>query len=225
MAAFLTPEKVLKYKKENPGLPVVTYVNSTADVKAESDICCTSSNAVKIVQKISNEFKTNGVLFGPDANLADYAEQKSRITCIKMPVDGHCYVHSQLTIEDINEIKSKHLNALVLVHPECKRAVREISDFVGSTSQMYNRVKNSSLKEQEFIIGTEEGLMERMKQDFNKSFYPAKEKLICYNMKKHTIELVKHVLEHLDDKQFEVKVPSIIAKKALKPINKMLEFS
>ncbi|MEJ2294777.1 MAG: quinolinate synthase NadA [Candidatus Lokiarchaeota archaeon] len=225
MAAFLTPEKVLKYKKENPSLPVVTYVNSTANVKAESNICCTSSNAVKIVKKISDEFKSNAVLFGPDANLADYAEQKSGIPCIKMPDNGHCYVHSQLTIDDINEIKSEHPDALVLVHPECKRAVREISDFVGSTSQMYNRVKNSNLQEQEFIIGTEEGLIKRMEQDFNKSFYPAKEKLICYNMKKHTIELVKYVLEHLDDKQFEVKIPSVIAKKALKPINKMLEYS
>ncbi|TFF69125.1 MAG: quinolinate synthase NadA [Promethearchaeota archaeon] len=225
MAAFLTPEEVIKYKEENPGLPVVTYVNSTAKVKAESDICCTSANAVNIVQKISSEFKTNSVLFGPDANLADYAEQISGISCIPMPVDGHCYVHSQLTIKDINEVKSKHPNALILVHPECKRDVRNLSDFVGSTSQMYNRVKNSTSQEREFIIGTEEGLIERMAQDFNKKFYPAKEKLICYNMKKHTIELVKYVLEHLDNKQFEVKVPPTIAKKALNPINKMLEYS
>ena len=225
MAAFLSPEQVVEYKEENPGLPVVTYVNSTAKVKAESDICCTSANAVNIVQKISNKFNTNSVLFGPDANLADYAEQKSGISCIRMPIDGHCYVHSQLTIKDINEIKSKHPNALILVHPECKREVREISDFVGSTSQMYNRVKNSNTQEREFIIGTEEGLIDRMAQDFNKQFYPAKERLICYNMKKHTIELIKYVLEHLDNKLFEVKVPPMIAKKALKPINRMLEYS
>ncbi len=226
MAAFLTPEMVINFKRNNPGLPVVTYVNSTAKVKAESDICCTSANAVKIVQKISNEFKTNSVLFGPDANLADYAEQKSRIRCIKMPAEGHCYVHSQLTTDDIDKIRNNHPNALVLVHPECKKEVNDISDFVGSTSQMYNRVKNSNSEEIEFIIGTEYGMLERMAKDFpDKVFYPAKEKMICYNMKKHTIELVKYVLEHLDDKQFEVKVPPSIAKKALKPIEKMLKYS
>ncbi|MFX1410586.1 MAG: quinolinate synthase NadA [Promethearchaeota archaeon] len=226
MAAFLTPEKVREFKKEYPGIPVVVYVNSTAAVKAESNICCTSSNAIRIVKKISKDFNTNKVLFGPDAHLADYAEQISEIKTIKMPSNGHCYVHSQITVDDINEVKKLHPKASLLVHPECIRAVRDLADFVGSTAQMYNRVKNSALYEIEFIIGTEEGLLERMKQDFpNKKYHLAKERLICYNMKKHNLELIKYLLEHLDDKAHEVKVPSEIAKKALIPIEKMLEYS
>jgi len=226
MAAFLDPEKVKLYRKEHPNLPVVTYVNSTAAVKAESDVCCTSSNAVKIVKKISKEFGTEAVLFGPDSNLADYAEQKSGIKCIKMPENGHCYVHSQITMDDFRNAKENHPDGLVLVHPECKREVRDVADFVGSTAQMYNRVKNASKQEKTFIIGTEMGLLERMAEDFpQKNYYSIREGLICYNMKKHTIELIKYVLENLDDKNFEVKVPEEIAKKALKPIEKMLKLS
>jgi len=226
MAAFLTREKVIQYKKENPGLPMVTYINSTAAVKAESDICCTSSNAVKITQKIAREFNNNSVLFGPDANLADYVEQKSGITTIKAPVKGHCYVHSQLTVDDIKDSTQNYPEGLILVHPECKREVRDMADFVGSTAHMYKRVKESAPYEKNFIIGTEKGLMDRMAKDFpEKKFNLASDKMICYNMKKNTIELMKYVLENLDDKMFLVKVPSEIAKKALKPIEKMLEYS
>ena len=224
MAAFLNREKVIQYRKENPGLPMVTYVNSTAAVKAESDICCTSSNAVKITQKIAEEFSTDSVLFGPDANLADYVEQKSGITTIKAPIKGHCYVHSQIKPEHVIYARNNRPQAKILVHPECIREVRELSDFVGSTGQMYNRVKNSD--DREFVIGTEKGLMERMAQDFpNKNFHLIMEKLVCYNMKKNTLELMKYVLENLDDKMFLVKVPSEIAKKALTPIEKMLDYS
>jgi quinolinate synthase len=225
MAAFLTREKVIQYKKENPGLPMVTYVNSTAVVKAESDICCTSSNAVKLTQKIAKEFNVNSVIFGPDANLADYVEQKSGITTIKAPLRGHCIVHSQLTVDDIKGSRHNYPEGIILVHPECKREVRDLADFVGSTAQMYNRVKNSS-NENKFIIGTEKGLMDRMAQDFKeKKFILASDKMVCYNMKKNSIELMKYVLENLDDKMFEIKVPSEIAKKALVPIEKMLNYS
>ena len=226
MAAFLSPEKVIEYKKKNPGLPVVVYVNSTAAVKAESDVCCTSSNAVKIVQTISNEFKSEAVLFGPDANLADYTERKSKIKTIKMPERGHCIVHSQVSADDVVNAKEDYPNATVMVHPECIREVREIVDFVGSTAQMYNFVKESPVEINEFVIGTEVGLMERMCEDFpEKRFSLLSDKLVCYNMKKNTIELMKYVLENLDDKSFEVKVPDYIAKRAVNPINKMLEYS
>jgi len=226
MAAFLTPEKVIEYKKKNPGLPVVVYVNSTAAVKAESDVCCTSSNAVKIVQTISNEFKSEAVLFGPDANLADYTERKSKIKTIKMPERGHCIVHSQVSADDVVNAKEDYPNATVMVHPECIREVREIVDFVGSTAQMYNFVKESPVEINEFVIGTEVGLMERMCEDFpEKRFSLLSDKLVCYNMKKNTVELMKYVLENLDDKSFEVKVPDYIAKRAVNPINKMLEYS
>ena len=227
MAAYLTVDKVKEFKFNNPKLPVVVYVNSTAAVKAESDICCTSSNAVKIVKRISLEFNTEAVLFGPDANLADYAEQKSGIKCVKMPKEGNCYVHSQLTVSDIEKSRTNHPNALILVHPECTRQVRDLSDFVGSTAQMYKRVKESSVDEGVFVIGTERGLMERMAQDLpEKKFFSARDEgMVCYNMKKNTIELMRYVIGNLDDPMFEVKVPSEIAKKALKPIEKMLEYS
>lgn len=226
MAAYLTPEMVREFRNKYPDLPVVVYVNSTAAVKAESDICCTSSNSIMIVEKISQEFNVSSVLFGPDANLADYTEQKSGIKCIKMPEEGHCYVHSQIRPEDIEIAKKKYSHTKLLVHPECIRAVRELADFVGSTAQMYNRVKNSSNDENEFLIGTEEGFRVRLTQDFqNKNFYSVKDKLICYNMKKHNLELIEYILKNLDDQAFEVKVPSDIAKKALIPINKMLNYS
>ena len=226
MAAYLTVDKVKEFKGKNPNLPVVVYVNSTAAVKAESDICCTSANAIDIVKRISSEFNTKAVLFGPDANLADYVEQKSGIKCIKMPEEGNCYVHSQLTIDDMEKIRIAYPKGEILVHPECIREVRELADFVGSTGQMYNRVKNNTTSENDFCIGTEIGLMERMAQDFpNKNFHLISEKLLCYNMKKNTIELMRYVLEHLDDPMFEVKVPSEIAEKALIPIELMLEFS
>ncbi len=226
MAAYLTPEMVREFRNKYPDLPVVVYVNSTAAVKAESDICCTSSNSIMIVEKISQEFNVSSVLFGPDANLADYTEQKSGIKCIKMPEEGHCYVHSQIRPEDIEIAKKKYSHTKLLVHPECIRAVRELADFVGSTAQMYNRVKNSSNDENKFLIGTEEGFRVRLTQDFqNKNFYSVKDKLICYNMKKHNLELIEYILKNLDDQAFEVKVPSDIAKKALIPINKMLNYS
>ena len=226
MAAFLTPEMIKEFRLKNPGLPVVTYVNSTATVKAESDICCTSSNAVKIVKKMKKEFDCDAVLFGPDANLADYTEQMSGIKTIKMPENGHCYVHSQLTANDINKRKEEYPNAKVIVHPECPRSVRELSDFVGSTAHMYRYVKESPSDIKEFIIGTEKGLMERINADFpNKKYYLASDKMICYNMKKHNLELIKYLLENLDDKNFEIKVPKQIAEKALNPINKMLDYS
>jgi quinolinate synthase len=226
MAAFLTPEMVRDYKKEFPEFPVVVYVNSTAAVKAESDVCCTSANAVKIVEKISHDFNVDSVLFGPDANLADYTEELSKIKTIKMPEKGHCYVHSQITKEDIKSVKEKYPKAKLIVHPECIREIRNLSDYVGSTTRMYNYVKENYSKLNEFIIGTEIGLLERLTQDFPEtSFYPAKDKLICHNMKKHNLELIKHILENLDDKTFEVKVPPVIAKCAIKPIEKMLEYS
>jgi len=226
MAAFLTPEMVREYKERHPGLPVVVYVNTTAAVKAESDICCTSSNAVKITEKISKEFNVKAVLFGPDANLADYTEQMSKIKTIKMPDEGHCYVHSQISVDDIETVRERYPKAKLLVHPECIRGVRELADFVGSTAKMYNYAKESPPNVNEFIIGTEVGLLERMTQDFShKKFYLAKKKLVCYNMKKHNLELIKYILENLDDQAFEVRVPPNIAKRAIKPIEKMLGYS
>lgn len=226
LASFLTGEQVDEYKKQYPEAPVITYVNSTAEVKAKSDCCCTSSNSVDIVRKIKKDYNAENILFGPDSNLADYVEQKTGINLIKIPVDGHCYVHSQLTAEEIKEAKTDHPEAMVLVHPECRREVRELADVTGSTAQMYNAVKNSSSDEKAFIIGTEKGLMERLQADFpEKQFHLVSEKLICKDMKKNSLEAIKDIFNHLHDETYEVKVPQTIAEKAIKPINKMLKYS
>lgn len=226
MAAYLNPSQVSSFKNNHPGLPVVTYVNSTAATKAESDVCCTSSNAVTIVKAISKEFKTDAVLFGPDSNLATYAEEISGITCLKLPEDGHCYVHSDLTAGMVKSKKDQHPDAEVLVHPECKKEVRELADVIGSTAQMYNHVQNTGSEGNEYLIGTEEGLLRRMAEDFpNNKYFLISEDLICKDMKKNTLELIKLALEHPDDQRFEIKVPSSIAKRAIKPIEKMLQLS
>jgi quinolinate synthase len=226
LAKFLTPQIIKEFKKIYSDLPVVTYVNTTASVKAESDVCCTSSNSTKIVKRVKKEFNAETILFGPDANLARYTEKNSNIKLVKMPENGHCYTHSELTVNDIEKIKKVHPSAMLLVHPECNIEVQNLADFIGSTAGMYKKVKESSSHQEEFIIGTEKGLLERLSQDFpDNIFYLAKEKMICYDMKKNNLQSIKDILEHLDDKPNEIKVPSEIAKKALIPIERMLEYS
>lgn len=226
LADFLTSDIVTHFKNRYPGLPVVTYVNSTASVKAVSDISCTSSNAVNIVKKISQEFDVNKVIFGPDSNLADYAEQKSDIETIKMPENGHCAVHSQITPRDLEKSRNMHPDAVVLVHPECTREVRDLADFAGSTAQMYNRVKNSQSNDNKFIIGTECGMLERMAVDFPlKEFFLLRDEITCFDMKKNELSQIEYLLNNLDDETHEVKVPPLIAEQAIKPINKMLNYS
>lgn len=226
LANYLNRDIVKEYRKEYPELPIVTYVNSTAEVKAESDICCTSSNSVDIIKRISKEFGVNEVLFGPDKNLGQYADKRSGINVIKMPGNGHCYVHSHLTKDDIEEVKEDYPEAKVLVHPECEKEVRDYADFIGSTAGIYNYVEQNHTNYQNFIIGTEKGLLKRLSVDFPKNgFYLASEGLLCEDMKKNKLETIKMLLENLDNDHYEVKVPEEIAQKAFNPIKKMLEFS
>jgi quinolinate synthase len=226
LADFLTPEIVKNYKKSYPNLPVVTYVNSTAATKAVSDICCTSSNSINIVNKISKEFGVDSVLFGPDSNLGDYVSQHTDINIIKIPENGHCITHSHLKLKDLKSTAEQNPNATILVHPECIRGVREYANYVGSTAGMYKYVKRSPDSEKRFIIGTEKGLMDRLAVDFpSKEFILAKESLICKNMKKNSLESIYDILYNLDSTEYEVKVPSEIAEKALIPIEKMLNYS
>ncbi|MEJ2249062.1 MAG: quinolinate synthase NadA [Candidatus Lokiarchaeota archaeon] len=226
LADFLTADKVIAFKRKYPGLPVVTYVNSTAAVKAVSDICCTSSNSINIVNKISKEFGVDSVLFGPDSNLGDYVSQNTDVNVIKMPKNGHCVTHSRLSLKDLKSTKKENPDSVILVHPECVRDVREFADYVGSTAGMYKYVKNSKDSETKFIIGTEKGLLDRLSVDFpDKELILAKKSLICKNMKKNSLERIYDMLYNLDDEEYEVKVPSDIAEKALLPIEKMLKYS
>jgi len=158
--------------------------------------------------------------------LGDYVSQNTKIKIISMPENGHCRTHSQLKVKDIIPLKEDNPEAKILVHPECIREVREFADYVGSTAGMYKYVKNSKDTEKKFIIGTEKGLMDRLAMDFTqKEFILAKKSLICYNMKKNTLESIFDILNNLDDEEYEVRVPSEIAEKALKPIEKMLRYS
>jgi len=212
MASMITAEELSEWKKDYPGREVVCYVNTTADVKAECDICCTSSNAVEVV----NSLEGDEILFVPDKNLAAYV---SRFTEKKIiPWDGYCYVHNNILAKDIQEKKSHHPEAEVWVHPECRPEVIDLADKVLSTGGMVKEVRWSSKKE--IIIGTESGIIYRLKKENpGKNFYPSLNTAICYNMKK--INLLK-VLNSLENMVHKVEVPPKISQKARGAIERMI---
>ncbi len=200
-------------KKLHPGVPVVTYVNTTADVKAESDICCTSANGVKIVESLD----TNKVICVPDRNLARWIAKNTKKEVIAW--DGFCHVHDRVTTEDVIKAKQEHPKAVVVAHPECRIDVLEMSDHVTSTSGMLRFAKSSDAKE--FIIGTETGLLYKLrKENPEKSFYPLRKDMVCPNMKKTTLNSVLRAFETMTN---EIKVPEEIRIPAKKALDRMLE--
>ncbi len=213
MADMLTPEELIKKKEELPGVPVVTYVNSTAEVKALSDICCTSANAIQVVKWTGAE----EVLMTPDRNLARWV---ARHTDQKIHYwDGYCPVHDNLTVNAVKEAKKAHPNALLLAHPECPMEVLELADAVRSTSGML--VYASKSDADEFIIATENGLLHQLrKQNPEKKFYPASADMICDDMKKTTLE---HILAALEREVPVVKVPEETRVKALRAVQRMMD--
>ena len=212
MANMITPEALIARKKELPGAAVVCYVNSSAAVKAESDICCTSANAVKVVQSLGNQ----EILFVPDQYLGEWvAQQAGRPMHLW---NGYCPTHMKIIAEDIIRLKKEHPNALALVHPECRPDAKEAADKVMSTGGMVRFVKESSVRE--FIIGTETGIIHRLqKENPGKSFIPVTEKAVCPNMKRITLE---KVLWSLQDMQHRVTVPEDIRVRALSAVERML---
>ncbi|PIQ88909.1 MAG: quinolinate synthase [Candidatus Omnitrophica bacterium CG11_big_fil_rev_8_21_14_0_20_42_13] len=213
MANMITPEDLIELKARHPKAVTVGYVNTSAAVKAELDICCTSTNAVDLILKLKHK---DEIIFIPDKYLADYVSKKTGRRLISW--DGYCPTHVKILPEDIIRQIRAHPQAKVLVHPECTPEVILLADEVLSTGKMYKYVKDSSAKE--FIIGTEVGIIYRLKCDNpSKSFYPASELAVCPNMKKINLE---KVLWSLEDLKEEVKVPEDIRKKAIRPIEKML---
>ncbi len=213
MAGMVEPESLGWMIKENPEADVVTYVNTTADVKAISDICCTSSNGVKIVKSRT----AKKIIFVPDRNLGLYVQ---RFTPEKEMIlwQGICPTHHKISKEEILQIKEKHPNSQILVHPECKPDVIDIADYVFSTNGMVNHVKQS--KTNEFIIGTEKELCYRLKKENpEKTFYPL-ETAICPSMKKITLKKVLKSLESLEPK---VELSENILKKAKIPLQRMMD--
>jgi quinolinate synthase len=212
MAAMVDVAGLRELKTKHPNAAVVSYVNTTADVKAESDICCTSANAVKVV----NSLEEGEVIFVPDSNLANYVMRNTDKKII--PWDGWCYVHRKFSPEGLIRAKAMHVNAKVLVHPECVPEVVDLADEVCSTTGMVNYVKNS--KDKTFIIATEVGVVEWLKREFpEKVFFQAPPGGICLQMKKTTLPLV---LEALEKEEFKVTVPEDIRVRAEKALNRML---
>lgn len=200
-------------KKLYPGVPVVAYVNTTADVKAESDICCTSANGVRVVESLD----TDKVICIPDRNLARWISKNTKKEIIAW--DGFCHVHDRVTKEDVIKARQEHPQALLVAHPECRIEVLEIADHVTSTSGILRFAKSSTAKE--FIIGTETGLLYRLKKENpEKSFYLLRKDMICPNMKKTTLNSVLRALETITN---VIKVPEDIRIPAKKSLDKMLE--
>ncbi|MCK9441788.1 MAG: quinolinate synthase NadA [Methanothrix sp.] len=212
MAHMITPEQLCDLKTIHPEAAVVCYVNSTAEIKAESDVCCTSANGVQVVNSLSEK----EVIFVPDRNLAAYVARHTDKKII--PWNGYCYVHDRLTAEEVRVARAEHPLAEVLVHPECRPEVIDQADFAYSTAGMGKHAKASAVKE--FIIGTEMGMIYRLKKENpEKEFYPLSTKAICQNMKK--TDLVK-VLRALQTLQPQVTVPEEIAVRARRSIERML---
>ncbi|MDP2912523.1 MAG: quinolinate synthase NadA [Candidatus Omnitrophota bacterium] len=213
LADMITPEKLRAKKREHPGAAVVCYVNSSAEVKAESDIACTSSNAVSIVKSLEEK----DVIFVPDKNLGRYVQSQAPEKNIIL-WEGFCPTHIRVQEEDIIKAKGLHENAEVIAHPECNPEVLALSDHICSTGGMFTYVKESRSKE--FIIATESGMLYKLqKENPDKKFYLPTPHLVCANMKLITLGWVAHGLEKM---VYEIKVSDDIRDKAKKALDKML---
>ena len=212
MADMITAEELRAWKKLNPGIEVVCYVNTSAAVKAECDICCTSANAKKVVASL----KGDKVLFAPDKNLGAYIACSSKKKIISW--DGYCYVHNNILPEHVREKKKRYPKAEVWVHPECRPEVIDLADRVFSTGGMVKEARKTALDE--VIIGTEAGMIYRLeKENPGKRFYPVKDNAICSNMKKITLEKVLIAMENMEPK---VEVSADISRRAKGAIKKMV---
>ena len=216
MADMIDLKQLREFKSKNPNIPVVCYVNSSAEVKSESDICCTSSNSINVVKSLN----ADKVLFVPDTYLGSFVASKlENVEVITYP--GYCPTHLRITTEDIESMRKEHPEAVVLTHPECHKEVVAISDYVGSTTGIMNFAKQSDAKE--FIIATEVGVVERLERDLkDKKFYLVSPKAVCSNMKWHYLE---DILNALELEQHEVTVDEEIARKALHTIEKMININ
>ncbi len=217
MADMITTPELLELKELHPDHLVICYVNSTADIKALSDICCTSSNALKIVSQLPGE---QGIIFVPDKHLGGWVQEKTGRSMVLW--DGFCPTHVRIQPDMIRRAKAAHPAAAVLIHPEAPKASRDCADYVFSTGGMCAFVKNDP--GDEFIIATETGIIHTLlKQNPSKRFYPVTEDALCPNMKKTSVELVADALEGTAGEV--VTVPDDIAQKARKSLTRMLKMS
>jgi quinolinate synthase len=214
MADMITAEQLRQLKLEHPDALVVCYVNSSAEVKAESDYCCTSANAVEVVNSLP---KDNRIIFVPDQHLGQFVADRTGRDLVLWP--GYCHVHVVITEDDIKTARAKYPDAIVITHPECTEPVKELSDKLLSTGQMLKFAARSTTKR--FIIATETGIIHALKkQNPEAEFFPASERAICPNMKKITLEKVAWALE---DMQYRITIPRDIMVKARKALDRMVE--
>jgi quinolinate synthase len=214
MADMITAEQLRQLKQENPDALVVCYVNSTAEVKAESDYCCTSANAVEVVNSLPEDKR---IIFVPDRHLGQFAAERTGRELILWP--GYCATHVVITVDDINAARAKYPDAIVMAHPECTEPVKELSDELLSTGQMLKFAARSRAKQ--FIIATEIGIIHTLKkQNPESEFFPASDRAICPNMKKISMD---KVISSLENMQYEIKIDETIRLKAKKALDRMVE--
>ncbi len=216
MADTITPDDVNNLKIQHPNSTVICYINSTAATKAVCDICCTSSNALKVAASV----QTKDIIFVPDKNLGRYVAEKVKDKEFHFHENGCCPIHDKLSLEALKKCKRLYPNAKILVHPECSKPICDSADFIGSTSQIIDFCRDNTATE--FIICTEIGVTERMQAMMpDKSFYiPDAKQLYCDSMKAITLEMVANTLETMSG---EVKIDEALRDAALLPIERMLK--
>ena len=214
MADMINLDSLREFKAQHPNIPVVCYVNSTAAIKAECDICCTSSNALNIVRNM----KVPEILFVPDTYLGKWVE--AQLDGVKVTTfNGFCPTHLRITPKDMEDARTKYPNAKILAHPECHFKVSALADFVGSTKAIMDYVANSSDKE--FVIATEKGVVDRLARDYkDKTFHLIKDTIVCQNMKWNTLD---EIYNSLLNETHEIFLDETVSEKAMACINRMWE--
>lgn len=214
MADMINLDSLREFKAQHPNIPVVCYVNSTAAIKAECDICCTSSNALDIVRNM----KVPEVLFVPDTYLGKWVE--AQLNGVKITTfNGFCPTHLRITPKDMEDARTKYPNAKILAHPECHFKVSALADYVGSTKAIMDYVANSSDKE--FVIATEKGVVDRLTRDYkDKKFHLIKDTIVCQNMKWNTLD---DIYNSLLNETHEIFLDETVSEKAMACINRMWE--
>ncbi len=222
LAASIPADNFAEFKEQHPDHLVITYVNTTAEIKSMSDICCTSSNARQIVESLPLEQK---IIFAPDKNLGNYINSVTGRNMVLW--DGQCHVHHEFSLEKILDLKNLHPEAKILAHPECQRPILLVSDYIGSTSELLKF--SSTDKCNEYIIATESGILHKMKQTSpTKTFYPAPSddpNCVCADCNFMKLNTLEKLYQCLKNESPEILMDEKLAKKALVPIQKMLEIS
>ncbi|NLT36866.1 MAG: quinolinate synthase NadA [Methanomassiliicoccus sp.] len=212
MAAMCEPDALRLLKKDFPRAEVVAYVNTSAECKAEADVCCTSSNAVKVVNTLDSDL----VIFIPDENLASYVQRYTEKDIIPWP--GYCPTHDAITVEKLSKLKEEHPGAVILVHPECRPEVIDMADAARSTEGMLNYIRDSP--KTEFIIGTEQDMVHRLKKELPAKTYYTVTGAVCPTMKLITLENIIAALETMTP---EITLDAELMERAKRPLQRMLD--